>query len=715
MCETPERMAVARRVIADLRRAAPSLQQRQRTSKDNENYAKDYHNASRLHFIGTWKARFEALCETLPPPPPLPQVPAGERIVLHIDMDCFFPSVAAALHPELAGLPLAVSWGMATSGHAEIASASYQARAMGVKNGMWLPEALKLCPALLVAPYQFGDYEVAAEAMYRVVFAATPHVMGVSVDECYADVSGLGDPSALAASLRERIRAATGCNASIGIGPSRLVARLATARAKPDGQLRLTQTEARAMLAPLPVATLPGIGHSMQAKLAEAGIETCGELASAEAGRVTAAIGAKQAERLRAFAKARDERPWEARPGRKTVGAQSSWGVRFGEVHEAERFINELAGEVSARLAAAGELRGRSITLKLWRTLADAPANAGKGSMGHGPCDNISRTLTLEHFTADAGRIGKEGCKMLRELGVAPADIRGVGLAVSRLEGRAGSGSARPTPARVTPAPPQKNYADRLIPSWWRQPVEAVAGTNGAATPPAPAKQDAASGGGGAAAGGGSGGGVVGYGGAKRSAVESLPTPPRKAGRAHGLASGAAGSSSGGAAGSSATHALPGALFGPPPCSVVLEASATLDEARDALIELLRSEFLEVALPQSRKARGGGVGSLAELLADGAEALLRLGGGSAAAVAAARALVHEAGALGHHSLTADPLRHAILSGQGTLEAWLEACEAVEQGVGALAQRLRECPWRGAAHVGKGGPGAWGVRSGIGLG
>jgi len=158
---TQERMAAARRAITELRCAAPSLQQRQRTSKDNENYAKDFHGASRLHFIGTWKARFEAICETLPLPPPHPRVPAGERVVLHIDMDCFFASVAVALRPELAGLPLAVSWGEATSKRAEIASASYEARATGVKNGMRIPEALKFCPELLVTPYQFGDYEIA--------------------------------------------------------------------------------------------------------------------------------------------------------------------------------------------------------------------------------------------------------------------------------------------------------------------------------------------------------------------------------------------------------------------------------------------------------------------------------------------------------------------------------------------------------------------------
>mmetsp|Transcript_3086 Transcript_3086/g.9736 ORF Transcript_3086/g.9736 Transcript_3086/m.9736 type:complete len:454 (+) Transcript_3086:163-1524(+) len=431
-----ERMAAARRAIADARRAAPNLQQRQRTSKDNEEYAKDFFSASRLHFIGSWKARFELICDTLPPAPPLPAVAPGcERVVLHIDMDCFFASVAAALRPELAGLPLAVSWGEASSTHAEIASASYEARAKGVRNGMWIPQALRCCPELLVAPYEFGEYEKAAEAMYRVVFSVTPHVMGVSVDECYADVTGLGDPAALAASLRARIRDATKCNASIGIGPNRVVARLATAQAKPNGMRALSGKEARELLWDLPVRTLPGIGQTTSTKLEQAGIVTCGDLGIADAETARAAIGAKLATRLQGFACGRDDRPWESRPVRKSVGAQASWGVRFALASEAEHFVHQLAGEVASRLA-AGKLRGRSVTLKVWRAMAGVPAWAVKGEMGHGMCDNLSRTLSLEQFTCSATRIGHEGCKMLRELAVPPADVRGMGLAVGKLEGR---------------------------------------------------------------------------------------------------------------------------------------------------------------------------------------------------------------------------------------------------------------------------------------
>ena len=106
-------------------RAHAATQERQRTSAENPNFVGDFFAASRLHFIGSWKMRFEDLLNTLPPPPPLPPVPAGgERTILHVDMDCFFASVAARNRPALQGLPLAVSWSDNEHGAAEIASAN---------------------------------------------------------------------------------------------------------------------------------------------------------------------------------------------------------------------------------------------------------------------------------------------------------------------------------------------------------------------------------------------------------------------------------------------------------------------------------------------------------------------------------------------------------------------------------------------------------------
>mgnify|MGYP002632512952 CR=1 FL=1 len=181
-------------------------------------------------------------------------------------MDCFFASVAMRNRPELDGLPVAVSWSDSSKGNAEIASANYAARRFGVRNGMWLRRARELCPDLISMPYEFEAYTAAAEAMYRQVFSMTPHVMGVSVDECYADVTGLGEPMRLARALRDSIRTQIGLDASIGIGPSRLLARLATRRAKPDngdGVFQLSKVKASEMLATEAVSRVSWPSHEI--------------------------------------------------------------------------------------------------------------------------------------------------------------------------------------------------------------------------------------------------------------------------------------------------------------------------------------------------------------------------------------------------------------------------------------------------------------------
>ena len=263
------------------------------TSRENSDYVSDYFAASRLHFIGSWKSRFVALLDALPPAPPRPV--RSDRVIAHIDMDAFFASVAVRGHPELQGLPVAVSWSDNAKGAGEIASANYQARAHGVRNGMGVATAKEKCADIILMPYTFEAYAETAECMYRLVFETTPFVLGVSCDECFADLTDTDDPDAAANSLRASIRAATRCNASIGLGPNRLVARLATRRAKPDGQVRLTAAEGRAMLEDEEVGSLPEVGPSLTAKLRDLGIITCGELGRASSSRLREKIGPRKA------------------------------------------------------------------------------------------------------------------------------------------------------------------------------------------------------------------------------------------------------------------------------------------------------------------------------------------------------------------------------------------------------------------------------------
>ena len=274
----PGNPSAAEDVALVARRNEPLLDMKQRTTHEDPNFMETFFKASRLHYIGTWKHRYEAFLEDLPPAPKLPAPeggPGGERVILHVDMDCFFASVAALGRPELAGLPVAVSW--SSVGGGELSSCNYLARNAGCRAGMRIARAKELCPNLIVMPYEFERYSTVAIDVYRTLHELSPHVMGVSVDEAYVDVTGLAacgrkTPREIAEDVRAKIFAKTGCVASVGSGPNRLIARLATKRAKPDGSHHVPASNASSFLASMPVAELPGVGRGTLEKLRREGI-----------------------------------------------------------------------------------------------------------------------------------------------------------------------------------------------------------------------------------------------------------------------------------------------------------------------------------------------------------------------------------------------------------------------------------------------------------
>ena len=297
-------LTAAENVAIAARQSEPLLDMKQRTTHEDPNFMETFFRASRLHYIGTWKHRYEAFLEDLPPAPKLPAPrggPGGERVILHVDMDCFFASVAALGRPELAGLPVAVSWSSAGGG--ELSSCNYLARATGCRAGMRIARAKEMCPNLIVMPYEFERYSAVAIDVYRTLHELSPHVMGVSVDEAYVDVTGLdGDPVQIAEDIRERIVTKTGCAASVGVGPNRLIARLATKKAKPDGSYHVPATSAASFLASLPVAELPGVGKGTLEKLRREGVGSmepaCADVATAPLSVLQRALGPKAGAQL---------------------------------------------------------------------------------------------------------------------------------------------------------------------------------------------------------------------------------------------------------------------------------------------------------------------------------------------------------------------------------------------------------------------------------
>ena len=239
-------------------------------------------------------------------------LPPGTRRILHLDVDAFLASVEEAVHPELRGKPIVIG-GSATSRNI-VMSCSYSVRSHGVRPGMLLAEAARRCPHAI---FRDGDAQAAnkkREEVTRILMRFTPEVEVASIDDFYADLTGtsrlLGAACDAAAEIRQLIATEALLPITIGIGANRLMARLAGKLAKPGGIAEILPGSERAFLASLPVDELPGVGHSIGARLERFHIKTVGELALAPREVLFASFG-RDGLVLYDRARGRDERPVE--------------------------------------------------------------------------------------------------------------------------------------------------------------------------------------------------------------------------------------------------------------------------------------------------------------------------------------------------------------------------------------------------------------------
>ena len=195
-------------------------------------------------------------------------------------MDAFYASVELLEHPELLGKPVAVG---ADSERSVISSASYEARARGVRSAMSVAMAKKLCPELVLLPVSMEKYRVVSRQVMAVFTEFTPLVEPLSIDEAFLDVTGaqrlMGQPREIADALRKRVYAVTGLPCSVGIANTKFVAKLASQRAKPNGVLQIEAARTLDFLHSLPVEAMWGVGRATEEKLRSRGINTVAELA----------------------------------------------------------------------------------------------------------------------------------------------------------------------------------------------------------------------------------------------------------------------------------------------------------------------------------------------------------------------------------------------------------------------------------------------------
>jgi DNA polymerase-4 len=308
------------------------------------------------------------------------------RAIIHLDMDAFYASVEQRDDPARRGRPVIVG------GHARrgvVLAASYEVRPFGVRSAMPMARALMLAPDAVVVSPRHDVYAEVSARVFDVLGSVTPLVEPLSLDEAFLDVTGsqrlFGAPAQIARHLRARIAAEVGLPASAGIAEVKLVAKIASDMAKPNGQLEVPAGGGAAFLAPLPVSRLWGVGPKSARALARMGLETCADVA----GRDPAALARKLGPSGRALwqqASAIDPRPVIPDRDAKSIGAEETFDEDLSAAEALAARIHAQALRVARRLRRAG-LRARTVQLKLKRadfTLVtrratfDAPTDDGQ-------------------------------------------------------------------------------------------------------------------------------------------------------------------------------------------------------------------------------------------------------------------------------------------------------------------------------------------------
>ena len=286
------------------------------------------------------------------------------RTVLHVDMDAFFASVEQRDAPELKGRPVLVG---GRGGRGVVAAASYEARRFGCRSAMPMRRALQQCPDAVVVPPRFSTYSEVSAAVMEILERASPLVQPISIDEAFVDVTGsrrlLGDGQSIGEMIRRDISVELELTASVGIGPNKFVAKLASDMNKPDGMTTFTKEGIAEALASLPVERMWGIGPKLAVRMHASGLKTFGDLQNWSADQLAAAFG-ESTRRFRDLAFGIDDRPVETDGRAKSIGHEQTFQSDLSSVEELESVLLHHVERVGTRLRRSGRF-ARGLVLKL--------------------------------------------------------------------------------------------------------------------------------------------------------------------------------------------------------------------------------------------------------------------------------------------------------------------------------------------------------------
>ncbi|MFF6978254.1 DNA polymerase IV [Streptomyces sp. NPDC008343] len=338
--------------------------------------------------------------------------------ILHLDMDAFYASVEQASKPSLRGKAVVVG-GLGPRG--VVATASYEARVFGVHSAMPMGQARRLAPNAAYLVPRFGIYRDVSERVMGLLRELSPLVEPLSLDEAFVDLEAGGaawdEESArlVGGKLRADIRAVTGLAGSVGLAASKMLAKIASEEAKPDGLVVIEPGTERALLAPMSVRTLPGVGPATGDHLRRAGIHTVDEIAEAGEDELVRLLGKAHGHALYTMALAHDERPVVAEREAKSVSVEDTYDV---DIHDRVRVgleVQRLADRCVRRLRGAG-LSGRTIVLKVRRF----------------DFSTLTRSETLRGPTDDPGVVREAALRLLDSVDTT-GGVRLLGVGVTGL------------------------------------------------------------------------------------------------------------------------------------------------------------------------------------------------------------------------------------------------------------------------------------------
>ena len=284
-----------------------------------------------------------------------------ERCIAHLDMDAFYVGAELQRRPELRGLPVVVA---GSGPRAVVTTASYEARRFGIFSATPAERARRLCPEAIFVTPDFDHYRERSREVMAVLAEHADAVEVVGLDEAYLDLSGLERPRAAARRIKAAVLARTGLVCSIGIGPSKLVAKVASDADKPDGFLALTSTEARKRFGAASPGLIPGIGPKTVARLDARGVGTLAALAEAPEAELAGWFGSRLGPHLARLARFEDARSLEPVQVRKSESRETTFDRDLRGLAELEPVIGRLAAELCAALGRQGR-SGRTISIKV--------------------------------------------------------------------------------------------------------------------------------------------------------------------------------------------------------------------------------------------------------------------------------------------------------------------------------------------------------------